>query len=168
MNEVMEQPIKKEAQLKADMVRLNGFNDDIEDNQNQLNSIQKNIEAFLTDEGLDKLQSDLLEKKIQLKKDYALLKTDIGERGLAIYKKTDNTDPAPGVKLKKHDNRELIVDPVAAIEWCIEKELVVFLNLDEEKYADQLGLGTMKDQPGELDTTPIYKASISLKPYQDK
>ena len=158
----------KEDKLGADMVRLARIDSEIQDNAGLLKNIQNEIDVFLEAEGMDKTREILNAQKTALKKDYALLKTDIGERALDNYKKTDNKKPALGCEIKMFKNREFSVDIPEAIQWCIEKKLKVFLTVDQNKYADQLALGTFPDMPGKVDDSKIPKASISIKPYQKK
>jgi len=156
----------KEDKLGADMVRLARIDSEIQDNADRLEIIQNEVDGFIVAEGLDKQKAILDEQKKALKKDYDLLKTDLGKRTLAIYKATDNKKPALGCEIKMFKNREFSVDIKKAIQWCIDKDLKVFLDVDRGKYAEQLALGTFPDMPGSVDDSKIPKATISIKPYQ--
>lgn len=158
----------KEDKLGADMVLLAGIDQQITTIQSQGKEIQDVIDLYAQEHGLDKQLEDLGEKKSDLRKQYNLLKTDIGERALDNYKKTGEKKPALGCEIKMFKNREFTVDIREAIQWCIEKDLRVFLDVDRDKYAEQLALGTFPDMPGKVDDSKIPKASISIKPYQKK
>lgn len=160
----------KADQLEIDMRRLADLDAQVHYHSGRLAGVQDEVDEFLKSKGLDELKDDAQEQKKIIKKDYDLLKKDIGERGLEIHEKTKNTDPAPGVKIQKSkkDDVELVVDDAEAIKWLIEKELITFLTYDRKKYIDQLDLGSFPDMPGELKKTPVFKPSISLKPYQSE
>lgn len=165
---IREAMISKEKALEADMVRLNKLDIERADNQNGLDKIQSEVDGFIEAEGLGDQYNELMVTKKSLKKDYDLLKEDIGKRGLEIHEKTQNTDPAPGVKLKKHDREELVVDYEEATKWAVDNghhTLVCILEID---YLNVLKTGVLQGQPGKIDDTPEYKASISLKPYQEE
>jgi len=100
------------------------------------------------------------------KKDYADLKAEMVVAGLAIYEKTEDKDPALGVKITMNKSRILTVDKQVAVHWAVENKHETLLLLFEDKYADLLETGVMDNMPGEVDSSTRPGCRISLKPYQ--
>lgn len=165
MNEVMEQPIKKEDQLLQDMKKLYLLQQEVD---NLVDSKEELTES-LTEKEPDLMEllanNDVLSK--EFKKRFNDLKANIGKRGIEICEDSDreNKKPALGVQITENENRLLNVDEEEAVKWCIEKNHWTLLQLIKPVYAAQVAIGTIPDMPGEVDDTKILKAKISLKPF---
>lgn len=166
-SEVIPQQMTKEDHLLMDMQKLVGIDNTIAVKEEEEDTIWVGINDFKKENGFDLLLDKIVEDKSDLRKQFNLLKKDIALRAEQIYTKTKNVDPCLGVKVTMRKNRALEVDPVAAIEWAINNEHVTLLLLDEEKYADLLETGVIKDQPGEVDNSKIPAVKISLKPFEE-
>lgn len=170
------EPIKwtPEDELQADMEKLARIDRAESVVEAQIKHIHNRVDEFLIENGLKGDLERLEEELKEHMKEFRLLKEDIGERALKIFKKSANTDPAPGVKIKQFSRKELVLSrdkkgwPEEAVAWAVEKELLTLLTIVDETYMNVLESGVFPDMPGEIDEDPEYKAYISLKPYLEE
>ena len=159
------QQMTKEDHLLVDMQKLVGLDNSIAGKEGEEDSIWIDINSFKKEKGFDLLLDKIVSDKSDLRKQFNLLKKDIALRAEKIWAKTKNVDPCLGVKVTMRKNRELDVELEKAIDWCVENGHQSLLLLNEEKYADLLETGVMKDQPGEVDNSKVPAVKISLKPF---
>lgn len=152
--------------LLADMKKLAGIQAKINTHKVIQAGFNKSLAATAPQIVADLQKSIEIEKQAQ--KDYNTLKDDIVKRAEKLWDEEEVKNPCLGIVITENKNRVLTVDDEEAVQWCIENNYRSLLQLKRDIYANQLEINTLPDMPGSLDTTPVYKAKISIKPFERK
>lgn len=152
--------------LDMDMAKLAGMDAFMAGRREDMNYITREVAAFKANEGLDIMEEKIKTDLQDTKQKFDLLKKNIGERALAMFKKDKNKNPGLGVQIKISKSEELDVNEQEAIKWAVENGHIKLLSLDTGPYMDVLKTGVLDGQPGKVSEAETPKAFISLKPYQ--
>lgn len=167
--ELPEEPVKisKEKVLEADMAKLAQMEKRLDGIQALLKEMNAEAKIFLKEKYEGRVEA-LESERTELKKAFSLLKQDVSERGMKLWKLSDDTTPVPGIQIKMFSNEELIVDREEAVKWAAENGHYSLLLLNEKNYLDVLKTGVLKEQPGKIDDEDDPRPFVSLKPYQEE
>lgn len=168
-NKAVNESIQEDESLLLDMKILAALDESINELKKHEAEVQADINALAAEKGWDLQLKDIQGTLKEAQAQFGKIKADITFRGIEISKASgyENRHPCLGVLITENTNRILNVDHAEAIEWSVINNYQTLLLLNEEKYADLLEAAVMPDQPGSLDKTPVYKAKISLKPFQE-